>query len=206
MSYKGISGASALRPSEYLRQRILAYLDNYNLIYAKDNEIKFDAMPIYKKLPIPVGFAKSAEIFPGGTQIIVRTLEGDVDTVSSDGIYLMIGIQGEVYPILKENFERDYSPEDVPYTKEAEYVPAILNRITGERQEILPYARTCVPRNTKLVRAQPVDKSTKVFSYWDTEKYFYGNAGDFLVANEGAYDDCYIVRRDIFEKSYGSLN
>ncbi|MDR2783141.1 MAG: hypothetical protein LBB48_04775 [Treponema sp.] len=83
-----------------------------------------------------------------------------------------------------------------------EYTPAVIDRVTGERFPILPFARACLPRGEKLVRATPLERDAKVFSYWDSEKYFYGTQGDFLVANEGDYGDCYIVRRSIFEESY----
>ena len=32
----------------------------------------------------------------------VRTLEGDVDVIVKEGLYLMIGLEGEVYPIREE--------------------------------------------------------------------------------------------------------
>lgn len=191
-----------IAPEEYLRSRVRAYLNNYELIYAGENDIDFAAMPLYRKLPRPVGFAGSADIFPDGTKITVRTLEGDIDTVTGGDIYLMIGIQGEIYPILRERFEASYAASDEPYSKEAEYLPTVLNRISGERREVLPFAKNCVPKDSKLVRAEILEKDTKVFTYWDTEKYFYGVKGDYLVANEDNHNDCYIVRKDIFLDSY----
>jgi len=194
--------AGDMSPYNYLVSKIKAYCENYDLIYADHNNIDFAGMPIYRKLPIPVGYVVSTDIFPDGSKITIRTLEGDIDAVAGGNIYLMIGIEGEVYPILKEKFDLNYSAENIPYTKEAEYEPAVVNRLSGSRKLILPFAKTCIPRSTKLVRAKPVEKDTKVFSYWDTEKYFSGIKGDYLVANEGAYSDCYIVRRDIFSKTY----
>jgi phosphoglycolate phosphatase len=193
--------AGDILPYDYLVSKVNAYCENYDLIYADNNNIDFAGMPIYQKLPIPVGFVVSTDIFPEGSKITIRTLEGDIDAVAGENIYLMIGIEGEVYPILKEKFEMNYKSENVPYAKEAEYEPAIVNRFSGSRKLILPFAKTCVPKSTKLVRAKVVEKDTKVFSYWDTEKYFSGVKGDYLVANEGAYSDCYIVRRDIFLKT-----
>jgi phosphoglycolate phosphatase len=203
MNLKGIAAVSeAVQPEEYLKNRVFAYLDNYDLIYAGDNAIRFDEMPLYKKLPNPVKYAKSIDIFPGGTKISVRTLEGDIDTIVSKEIYLMIGIKGEVYPILREKFDAGYIVSDVPYKEKLEYTPAILSRVTGERKEVLFFANTCMPKNSKLVRAKELEKDTKIFTYWDSEKYFYGTHGDWLVADEGAFNDCYIVRRDIFADSY----
>jgi phosphoglycolate phosphatase len=203
MSFKGIAEASdAQEPEDFIKDRIREYISHYDLIYAGKNDIDFSAMKLYKKLPNPVGFAKSADIVPDGTKITVRTLEGDVDLSANDDIYLMIGIKGEVYPIKKQRFELSYDVPGIHYSPELEYVPAIINRFTGERHEILPYAKTCVPNNEKLVRAVQIERAAKVFTQWDTDKYFSGVKGDWLVANEGSFEDCYIVRSDIFEESY----
>jgi phosphoglycolate phosphatase len=56
------------------------------------------------------------------------------------------------------------------------------------------------------VKAAPVEKHTKVFSYWDSEKYFSAVPGDFLAANETDLDDCYIVNRQIFFDSYEEMS
>jgi len=191
-----------LEPEEYLMLRVEEYLEYYDLIYSGDNDVDFAAMPLFRKLPYPVGYADCSDIFPPKTKITIRTLEGDVDTVTDDDICLMIGIQGEVYPIKRDRLNRSYNLVDEPYREEREYTPVILNRITGERKEILPFARVCVPTDSKLVRAKRLTKAAKVFTVWDTDKYYQGNVGDFLVANDDDHDDCYIVRSDIFEKTY----
>ncbi|MDR2296641.1 MAG: hypothetical protein LBD95_07580 [Clostridiales Family XIII bacterium] len=180
-------------------------MDNYELIYAGAGDAGFDQMPLYRKLPRPVGYVKSADVFPEGAKITVRTLEGDIDAVTGGDVYLMIGIEGEVYPILREKFLNNYIVSEEAYRQETEYTPAILNRVTGERTEIAPFARRCVPKDRKLVRARVLERDTKVFSYWDAERYFCGGKGDYLVANEGDYGDCYIIRRDIFMESYEAV-
>lgn len=205
ISYAKINEISALSADEYLRERIRIYLGNYDYIYAGEHNEDFGGMPIYKKLPRPVGFVPSCDVFPAGTKITIRTLEGDVDTVTDGDVYLMIGIQGEVYPIKKERFEKSYSVPGEMYCIETDYMPTILNRFTDERQNLIPFAKICIPRDDKLVRARILEKDTKVFTQWDTERYYQGLAGDYLVANEGDYDDCYIVRKDIFIDSYALL-
>ena len=203
MSLKGIAEVSAGKePEAYLKQRISDYLSYFDLIYAGENDIDFGAMKLYKKLPVSVGYAKSTDIFPKGAKITVRTLEGDIDTATADDIYLMIGILGEVYPIKQERFEASYRVLELPYSPTLDYVPAIISRITGERREIMPFAKACIPTDNKLVRAATLKKPSKVFTAWDTDKYFTGQPGDWLVANEGSYSDCYIVRGDIFAKTY----
>ena len=202
----GLEKASALYPTltpeEYLLQRVQVYLDYYDLIYAGNNNVDFAAMNLYKKLPRPVGYANCTDIFPEGTKITIRTLEGDVDTVISEDLCLMIGIQGEVYPIHRSRLGKSYHLVPEPYREVAEYTPIILNRISGERKGILPFAHTCIPTDEKLVRAISLEKAAKVFTNWDTDKYYHGNPGDYLVANDDDFDDCYIVRNDIFCETY----
>ena len=191
-----------LNPEEYLNHRVQVYLDYYDLIYAGQNDIDFAGMSLFKKLPRPVGYVNCTDIFPVNTKITIRTLEGDVDTVISEDLCLMIGVQGEVYPIHRSRLERSYRLVAEPYREVGEYTPILLNRISGERKGILPFAHTCIPTDDKLVRAVMLDRAAKVFTNWDTDKYYHGNPGDYLVANDDDHDDCYIVRNDIFAETY----
>ncbi|MDR1204821.1 MAG: DHH family phosphoesterase [Peptococcaceae bacterium] len=206
LGFKQLEGLPGGLPADtYLKQRMRGYIDNYEYIYANKHTVDFGKLPLFRKRAQPVGFAKSAEVFPEKTKMTVRTLEGDIDTVSGEDVYLMVGILGEVYPILRDKFEKNYTVTGERYEKTWEYPPKVINRITGEHRHILPFTNVCLPRGEKLVRAKPIDRDTKVFSYWDLEKYFYGTRGDFLVANEGDYGDCYIVRRGIFFDSYEAV-
>ena len=204
MSFKGLAEvlAGGKDFKSFLKKRIDEYTKHFDLIYAGNNDEDFGAMQVYKKLPVTVGYVKSTDAFAAGTKITIRTLEGDIDSVTNDNLYLMIGVKGETYPIRKNSFEASYNALGRPFSPKLEYIPAVLNRLTGQRCEILSYAKSCVPNNEKLVRARVLEKAAKVFTQWDTEKYFSGQPGDWLVANEGSHDDCYIVRSDIFAESY----
>jgi phosphoglycolate phosphatase len=187
---------------EYFIQKVRDYLDNYELIYAGKTPVDFASMKRYRKKSTPIGFAKTEDMFKDGWPVTIRTLEGDIDLRAGKDIYVMIGIIGEVYPILREKFEKRYEVLDTPYDLKTEYAPEVINKITGEKLSLLSCARTCVPKGEKVVKAAPVEKPTKVFSYWDTEKYFSAKPGDFLAANEDDLSDCYVVNRQIFFDSY----
>jgi phosphoglycolate phosphatase len=187
---------------DYFIQKVRDYLDNYEFIYAGKSPVDFASMKRYRKKAIPIGFAKIEDMFKDGWPVTVRTLEGDIDLRASKDVYVMIGIVGEVYPILREKFEKNYEILDAPYNLKTEYSPEIINKITGEKLSLLAHAHTCLPKGEKIVRAVPVDKPTKVFSYWDTEKYFSAKPGDFLAANENDLQDCYVVNKQIFFDSY----
>jgi phosphoglycolate phosphatase len=193
------------QPEDFLRNRLQEYLTAYDLIYADNHSIDFTSMKRYRKRPNPQGFAVSSDVFGDKSRVTVRTLEGDVDMIAEDGIYLMIGVSGEVYPIRREKFEKSYIIGDAPYSETTEYSPVLINRSTGEKRSLLPFAKCCIPVGDKYVRAAVLTKDTKVFTSWDLEKYYYGAPGDRLVANEGDWSDCYIVRNEIFPASYEAL-
>jgi phosphoglycolate phosphatase len=159
-------------------------------------------MPLYRKLPTPVGFARSADVFPAGTRMTVRTLEGDLDVQAGGDVFLMIGVAGEVYPIKRARFHESYAETGEPYNERREYEPSVISRADGSRRPIGEFARCCRPRESKLIRARELKKDTKIFTSWDTGGHFLAAAGSFLAANEGDYADCYGLRRDIFFRSY----
>ena len=203
MSFSSIKAvAPDVSPEDYLDQRIQAYIDNYDHVYAGEHNIDFSACPLFQKIPRPVGYANSTDIYPEKTKITIRTLEGDVDTVTDEDVCLMIGIQGEVYPIKRERLNAGYKLIDEPYREESEYTPMVINRNTGERHNILPYARVCVTTKKHLIRAMQIKKDTKVFTSWDLDKYYHGDKGSWLAATEDDHGDCYIIREDIFYDTY----
>jgi phosphoglycolate phosphatase len=180
----------------------MKYQDNFDFIYCNDHDIDFASMPRFKKLPIQLGYTRTEDIFPAGTLICVRTLEGDVDTASSPDTYIMIGVEGEAYPIKRERFERGYEAVSSDYEPNADYEPSIIDKVTGEKKNALSFARSCVPRDEKIIRARRLPRDAKAFSDWDAEKYFRGRTGDYLAAPEADYRDVYIIKREIFDKTY----
>jgi phosphoglycolate phosphatase len=199
ISTQALAGVSA---EGFITAKIEAYQSRYNIIYSNDHNIDFASMPRYCKLPIPVGFAPTIDIFEEGEPICVRTLEGDVDTLASKEVYLMIGIEGEVYPIQRSNFERDYRVLPDRYTLKADYEPTVISRRSGDKKPILPSARSCAAQSSKVVCAAPLARDAKIFTAWDAEKYFSGRIGDYIAAPISGFNDIYIVKREIFHKTY----
>jgi len=196
------AGGFLKNSEEYLKSRLKEYLIAFDKIYAGQTPIDFASMKSYKKLRVPVGFAKCEDLFQTGTKITIRTMEGDLDLIADENIYFMIGIEGEVYPILNAKFEKNYIAMDDEYLQVSEYPPTVINRLTGRKQSLVRFAKTCFPKSEKIIKAKQIEKRTKVFTYWDTEKYFSGKPGDFLAANENDLQDCYIINERIFQKTY----
>ncbi len=194
-------------PEEYFMERMQLYYDSYELIYAKDYEADISDMRLYEKVKLPLGFVQTGDVLPVGTPITVRTLEGDMDLIVEEDIYIMIGIKGEVYPIRKEKFSRSYEVLEREYcfeedVLENQYVPTLRNRETGENMLITSYAKCCAPTGQVRIYAKPITGGVKVFTAWDKGKYMLGQPGDYLAVRGDDFHDVYVIENKIFGKTY----
>lgn len=191
----------------YFNNRMTQYFDSFDIIYAKEYEAGVDSMKLYQKKKIPVGFVKADEVLPVGTPITIRTLEGDIEMVVEEDLYILIGIKGEVYPNRREKFEQSYLKLEKKYCYEEccfqkDYIPTIKNRIDGTNLVLTNYANVCVPTGEVRIYARPLNKGVKVFTAWDKEKYMLGRPGDYLAVRCDDLHDVYVVEKDIFTKTY----
>lgn len=195
-----------INADEYLLSRLSEYYTSFEVIYADRYDMDKSTMKLYKKHPVICGYVRSRDILQKGVPLFIRTLEGDIDDlISHDDLYFMIGIKGEVNPILKELFEKNYKAYKDPFDLDTEYFPSIRNKITGETINLKNRARKCIPTGKSYIYAKPLEKTTKLFSIWDKDTYMLGKPGDFLVVREDDPHDIYIVREDIFHKTYGEV-
>ena len=190
---------------DFLSERMKEYIDRYEIIHAADYDIDVSDMAKYVKIPVTVGYAKASDILKPGTPILIRTLEGDVDQVVEDDLYLMIGIEGEVYPIRKEKFERTYALTDEEPLIETDYPPVIKDTVYGNTYQLEEYMRPCVATGESVIYAKKLTSPVKVFTAWDKEKYYRGEIGDYLVARTDDLHDMYIVRSNIFDRTYKAV-
>ncbi len=117
----------------------------------------------------------------------------------------MIGIEGEVYPIRKEKFDRTYKYVEESHDMVMEYAPTVRDNICGNVYQLMKYMKTCVATGKSMVYAKELETNVKVFTAWDEVKYYCGMKGDFLVVREDDKHDIYVVRRDIFFKTYKKI-
>ena len=205
LSFVGIEQvAPGVSPDEYLRQRIKKYQRNYDLVYCDRHRLNFAAAPRFTKLRRPLGYARLEDLFPAKTPICIRTLEGDIDMIAARDIYIMIGINNEVYPIKRQKFEQEYDITGEPFVSSAAYPPAVIERLTGKRVPLSPVTRVCLPKADKQIRAIKLRRPTKVFTHWDKEKYFLGQAGDYIATPETDFRDVYVINQAIFAETYAA--
>ena len=131
--------------NSYLISGIDDYYTKYDSVYADNHALDPSTMLKYKKMRIPVGCVLSSDVFSIGTPMLIRTLEGDSDCIASNDILLMIGLEGEVYPITKEKFEASYKYTDKGFLKDYVYMPTAKSAVTNETVNIATYARSCLP-------------------------------------------------------------
>ncbi len=186
----------------FLKGRMDDYFGDTEIIYAKDYVTDISGMQMCKKRNLSLGYVKGTDIFPAGTSVCVRTLEGDLDIQIQENIYIMIGIKGEVYPINKEKFERSYKTMEGSYVFDGEYPLSVKDIAEGKNISLVPYAKCCVSTGEVFIYAKQTDHRVKVFTAWDEEKYMLGKEGDFLAVRKDDLQDVYIIEENIFEKTY----
>ncbi len=187
---------------EILRERMDAYFARYDIFYAREYELDPTGMAQYRKMPQKVGFVSAADVFPAGTVVFIRTMEGDIEIRIDDNTMLMIGVFGEVYPMNRRKFEATYRVLDEPYDSNLEYKPSIRNTSTNEVKQLLPYAKSCISGGGATILARELNRDIKVFTLWDEEKYLTGAPGDYLAVREDDLHDMYIIKKDVFPQLY----
>ena len=186
----------------YLSERMLNYFTGTEIIYADNYTADVSKMrPAFKKRFL-LGYVEAAQLFPDGHRICVRTLEGDVDIIIKASTYIMIGVDGEIYPIDRAKFEERYEYSDEPYSFKFEYEPSVKDLLTGKSKPILPFAKSCISVGTAEIYAEELDHMAKVFTAWDPDKYYLGKKGDYLAVQRTDLSDVYIINRTVFEKTY----
>lgn len=187
--------------ADVLTQRLQRYFDSTDTLYA-GQPLNTADFSLYRKLPVHVGVADLNEVFPQGTKVMLRTLEGDIDLIVSQDRLLMTGVNGESYPISKSRFEQNYVLTGKPYVFPEEYTPAIRDYLNGTRLNLSRLTRECVSLGSSLVYAKQLTRRTHVFTIWDPQKYIYGNPGDWLAVQKDNPDDVYIIAKDVFANTY----
>lgn len=185
-----------------LLERMISYFKNTEIIETKNYTIDTEGMATYVKNNIFLGYVHIADMFPVGSNVNIRTLEGDLDFQVNEDTYIVIGINGEVYPIRKEKLNSSYITTDVEYVFTGEYEPTIKHSDSGTSRSIIPFAKSCIATGGVEIMARQLDHHLKIFTEWDQEKYLLGHPGDFMVVRKDDLKDVYIIDQAIFYKTY----
>ncbi|MCM1027312.1 MAG: DHH family phosphoesterase [Roseburia sp.] len=193
-----------------LNARMTLYFQTQDFIYAGSTDVPdLSGEPLYQKKRLLLGYVRAAELYPVGTRVTVRMLEGDLPLTVREDTYLMIGAEAEVYKNDEAFFRAHNDPIDTPYQFRGEYAPTVheavsaddLDAVAGEWKSLKDYARCCVSRDGSLVHARQLTRRTKVFVPW-SDSYLLGLPGDWLICRAEDPGDIYIVKQKIFAETY----
>ena len=122
-------------------------------------------------------------------------------------MYLMIGIEGEIYPITAEKLVNSYQATGFDFQGHFEYEPSIRNLATDEIKRVMPYAKTVIsPSGSSRIYAKMLDHNVKLFTAWDDDKYYSGGPGDYIAVREDDPHDIYVISGRLFDDLYRSTS
>lgn len=188
-----------------LAKRMKTYFETSEIIVAGEYEEDVALLKRYMKKEVHVGYVDALDIAKVGTTVMIRTLEGDIDVTIDDDLYILIGIEGEIYPVSKKRFSSAYRKVDEEYIFPGDYPPAVVDSVTGEKFELLPHVHSCIAMGGGGIYARELDHRVKVFTRWDNDKYYLGLPGDYLAVRTTDLSDVYVINREIFYKTYDEV-
>ena len=203
-------GNIGLAANQILHERLTEYFRDQDYYYSGQEDVPdLSEDPVYEKRRIPIGYVRAKDMYPVGTRVTVRMLEGDIPFVVRDDTYFMIGLEGEVYKNDEAYFLSHNDPTGEPYRISGEYAPTIHMAVSPMELEeegaapraLQDYAKTCIPKGSSKIHARKLTRRTKVFVPW-SESYMLGKPGDYLAARLENPKDIYIIAKDIMGKSY----
>lgn len=199
---KSLIDAMGITISDYMSRKIEEYFESFDVIYSSSHGIDISSMKVYRRKPVPIGYIPSTELFEENTPVMIRALDGDLTVKVSSDMYIMVGVNAEVYPLKAERFRSYYEVSDKKPLIRTEYYPTVKNNLTGEVTELLPNLRACVSTGVSKTYIAPLKRNTKIFTEINPDGYIYGRPGDYLAVKCADLNDVYIVKKDIFEKNY----
>jgi len=186
----------------FFEERLIAYHRESEIIHAGVKEEDPSLYRHYVKKELHLGYVEAGKLASPGSTILIRTLEGDVDVKVEEDLYIILGVEGEVYPCKKAKFENSYRLDDTPYVYPGDYAPAVVSSESGDRVELLPFAKSCIAKGGAGIYARQIDHRVKVFTTWDPEKYYLGVPGDYMAVRTDDLTDIYIIAGRIFDQTY----
>lgn len=161
-----------------------------------------DGAALYRKKKMPVGYVKATDLFPEGECVLLRMLEGDAKKTVTQELYIMIGVDGEIYHNEEGSLRRNYqlSEEAFPIDNNSPWQPKIYRYADRAVKLLSPYARKCVAKDSAKIWAAKLDCRIRVLTKWG--EWHLGEPGDWLVSQDADRQDIYIVQKTIFERMY----
>lgn len=168
---------------------------------ARAEEFCKEKAELYHKKKAPAGYVRAMDLFPEGTEILLRTPEGDLIKKAAPELYILIDEKREVSHITEEELRRNYELTDEEFPIDGEWLwqPKVYHAGKKEAVLLAPCAKKCVAKDTPRIWAAQLDCRLEVLVWGD---WCLGEIGDWLVCQEDDHQNAYIIPRAAFEQSY----
>ncbi|SDB48561.1 nanoRNase/pAp phosphatase, hydrolyzes c-di-AMP and oligoRNAs [Pseudobutyrivibrio sp. YE44] len=190
---------------QFFRERMKEYFLDNEIIEAADYTPDISEMAVYKSRQINIGYVKASDIMPVGSHFTIRALEGDTEINVSEDTMILVGVKGEIFISMESAFNDYYKACDCAYTYPGEYEPTIRNLKDGNSTSLLPYIKSCVFVGNGNIYAKELQRRTKLFTQCHPDDYSLGRPGDFIVVTGTDLSKIAIIDRDVFMKTYESV-
>ncbi len=191
-----------------VHRRAAAYFESQSIIHSETSQVPdLTGEPLYQMRRQPIGYIKGTDFYPEGTEVCIRTLEGDFTFDVKADTYFLFGANSEVYRVDEEDFLARYDLIGRPYVFRGEYAPSVHQKIAAtsglEAKPLASRVRTCIPKADALIHGREIRAGrVKVFRSWDKDNYMLGLPGDWLAVRVENPTDCFIVDRENFFQNY----
>ena len=156
---------------------------------------------LYHKKKELAGYVRAMDLFPEGTEILLRTPEGDIIKKAAPELYILIDPKREVYHISEKELRENYELTDEEYPMDGEWLwqPKVYHAGKKEAMLLAPCAKKCVAKDVPRIWAAQLNCRLEVLVWGD---WRLGEIGDWLVCQEVDHQNAYIIPRPVFEQSY----
>ncbi|MBP3261298.1 DHH family phosphoesterase [Pseudobutyrivibrio sp.] len=187
---------------QFFRSRMQDYFYDNDIIYADNYELDLHGMDKYVGKALQAGFVIAKDIMPVGSNLIIRTIQGDVKFEVKPDTIIVIGIRGEVAAISKEQFDKYFEKDEAEYIYPGDYIPTIRNDVDGRTMELIPFAHSCITAGNSMLFAKELNKRTKLFTKHNPDTYRLGKPGDYMGVLAEDTSEIFIIERELFNKMF----
>ena len=196
---------SASGVKSVLENRFRKYMDDTDIIYARECKLDSDNAEHYCRKQVPWGFVRATDLIESGTKAVIRTMHGDIETVIVEDMILTISPMGGVLFCKESDFAKQYRsyPNWEFRLRDAEYSPTIKLEKSGRVISPMKDAKVCVPRGKLFIHARRLDRKVKLFTEVDGEQHYtLGRIGDYLSDDTEQIEGVCIMKKEFFEQTY----
>lgn len=201
--YSNLYGST--KPQDYFESRINEYFESYDIIDASSFVLCPESMGMYYKRDNRMGYALQSDYFEIGTDVNLRTIDGDMEFCITDNQYIICDELGRIKLADDKLMEKKFVTSKRKCDIHMEYMPRIRNVVTGESKGVVELMRACAYKKELKVYAKELSRGIKLFTSNNELEYMVGKPGDFLVVNVDDTSKMVVVERNRFIKNYELL-